>query len=297
MSNRRHFIKQASLASSTLLFNPFKWYKDSGLIGIQLYTLRDQAGKDLKGTIAKIASIGYTSVEVIGYNAGKYFGLSPEDFAALFKQNNLKTPSGHYGMFNFLLKGDEDDLKKTVEDAKKLSHDFITIPFLTDPMRTSLDDYKKLAVKFNRAGEVVKGAGMRLAYHNHNFEFKDWGGGKTGFDVLRGETDPDLLKFEMDMYWVTRAGLDPIAMIKANPGRVQMWHIKDMAGKHEPTFSVEGPQYFTEVGTGIIDYKEIFKHKKESGMKYFFVEQDHVNIPVEESITNSLKFIKDNNLT
>jgi len=297
MSTRRHFLKQTSLASSALLLNKSGWLKESGLIGIQLYTLRNEAGKDLKGTIAKIAEIGYTSVEIIGYNGGKFFGLSPEDFAAIFKQNQLKTPSGHYGISKFLTKGDEDDLKKTVDDAAKMSHDFFTIPFLTDDMRTSLDDYKKLAVKFNRAGEVVKGAGMQLAYHNHNFEFKDWGEGKTGFDVFLKETDPNLLKFELDMYWVTRAGKDPIQIIKSNPGRIQMWHIKDMADKETQTFDVVGEQYFTEVGTGIINYKEIFKYKKESGMKYFFVEQDRIKIPVYESIAKSLKYIKDNNLS
>jgi sugar phosphate isomerase/epimerase len=297
MPTRRHFLKQTSLASSALLVGRSGWFMEKGLIGIQLYTLRSEAGKDLKGTVAKIAQTGFTSVEIIGYNAGKYFGLSPEDFAAIFKQNQLKIPSGHYGLTNFLTRGDEDDLKKTVEDASKLSHDFFTIAFLTDNMRTSLDDYKKLAVKLNKAGEAVKAAGMQLAYHNHNFEFKDWGGGKTGFDVFRTETDPKLLKFEVDMYWATRAGLDPVQLIKSNPGRIQLWHLKDMAGKHEPTFDVGGEQFFTEVGTGTIDYKEIFKYKKESGLKYFFLEQDHVNMPVYESIAKSLQYIKDNNLS
>jgi sugar phosphate isomerase/epimerase len=297
MPSRRHFLKQASLASSLLLVNKSNWFASEGLIGIQLYTVRREASKDLKATIAKIAEIGYSSVETIGYNAGKYFGLSPEDFRALFKDNHLKTPSGHYDMANFLTKGDEDQLKSTVDDAAKMSHDFFVIPFLTPDMRTSLDDYKRLAAKFNRAGELVKSAGMQLAYHNHNFEFKDWGGGNTGFGVFAKETDPKLLKFELDMYWASRAGLDPIELIKSNPGRIQLWHIKDMASKEEHTFDVVGPQIFTEVGTGVINYKEIFKYKKESGMKYFFVEQDQVKIPVYESIAKSLKYIKDNNLS
>jgi sugar phosphate isomerase/epimerase len=297
MPSRRLFLKQASLASSALLLNKSNWFEDKGLVGIQLYTLRDEVSKDVKGTIAKIAEIGYTSVEIIGYNAGKFFGFSPADFADIFKQNHLKIPSGHYGATKFLTMGDEEDLKKTIEDASKMSHDFFTIAFLTPDMRTSLDDYKKLASKFNRVGELVKNAGMKLAYHNHNFEFKDWGAGKTGFDVFLKETDPQLVYFELDMYWVTRAGGDPIQLIKSNPGRIQMWHIKDMASKEDPTFDVGGDQFFTEVGTGIINYKEIFKYKKESGMKYFFVEQDHVKIPVYESIANSLKYIRNNNLS
>jgi sugar phosphate isomerase/epimerase len=288
MPTRRNFLKQASLASTALLIKQpeWEWFKQKQLIGIQLYTLRNEVTKDVKGTIAKIAEIGYNSVEVFGYKAGKFFDLSPEDFSAVFKQHNLKTPSGHYTVFNFLTKGDEDELKRAVEDSTKLSHDFFTIPYLTDDMRTSLDDYKKLAEKLNKAGQAVKNAGMQLAYHNHNFEFKDWGEGKTGFDIFLKETDPSLVNFEMDIYWVKKAGIDPIQLIKANPGRIKMWHVKDMDNTPE--------QSFTEVGSGIIDYKEIFKYKKESGMKYFFVEQDQVKIPVYESISKSINYLKKN---
>ncbi|HTQ28488.1 MAG TPA: sugar phosphate isomerase/epimerase [Puia sp.] len=292
MPSRRVFLRQASLATTGLLFSKASWFKDYPLIGLQLYTVRNDIGKDVKGTIAKVAAAGYTSVEVFGYNNGKFFGLTPEEFLAVIRQNNLKTPSGHYGMSNFLVKGDEDDLKRTIADAAKMTHDFVVVPFLTANMRTSLDDYKSLAAKLNKAGEAAKSAGMQLAYHNHNFEFKDWGGGQTGFDVFVKETDPKLVKFELDMYWATRAGKDPIQLIKANPGRISMWHIKDMASKQAPTFDVMGDQYFTEVGTGIINYKEIFKYKKESGMKYFFVEQDQVKMPVYDSIAKSLQYIK-----
>ena len=292
MPSRRVFLRQASLATTGLLFSKASWFKDYPLIGLQLYTVRNDIGKDVKGTIAKVATAGYTSVEVFGYNNGKFFGLTPEEFLAVIRQNNLKTPSGHYGMSNFLVKGDEDDLKRTIADAAKMTHDFVVVPFLTANMRTSLDDYKSLAAKLNKAGEAAKSAGMQLAYHNHNFEFKDWGGGQTGFDVFVKETDPKLVKFELDMYWATRAGKDPIQLIKANPGRISMWHIKDMASKQAPTFDVMGDQYFTEVGTGIINYKEIFKYKKESGMKYFFVEQDQVKMPVYDSIAKSLQYIK-----
>src|SRR5882672_3512798 len=152
MSTRRVFLKQASLASTALVLNKSNWFASNELIGIQLYTLRNEAAKDIKGVIAKIAEVGYNSVEVFNYSNGKFFDLSPEDFAAVFKQNNLKTPSGHYSMPNFLRKGDEDELKRTVADAAKMSHAFFTIPYLTDPMRKSLDDYKSLAAKLNKAG-------------------------------------------------------------------------------------------------------------------------------------------------
>ncbi len=294
MPTRRSFLKQASLATTGLMLSKNAWPKSKQLIGLQLYTLRNEISKDVDAVIAKVAEIGYTSVEVFGYANGKFFGKTPEAFVDIIKKNNLKTPSGHYMMNDFLIKGDEDQLKKTVSDAAIMGHDFFVIPYLTDEMHASLDDYKKLAEKINKAAVEVKNAGMKLAYHNHNFEFKDWGNGQTGFDIFVKQTDPALVSFEMDNYWVTRAGLDPIKLIKANPGRIKMWHIKDMAHKKDPSFVTDKDQDFTEVGSGIINYKEIFKYKKESGMEYFFVEQDQVNIPVYESITKSFGYIKNN---
>jgi sugar phosphate isomerase/epimerase len=286
MPTRRRFLQQASLATTGLLLSKSDWFKKNKPVGLQLYTLRDQVGKDLKGTIARVAQIGYTDVETFGYTAGKYFGLSVADFAALLKQNNLRSPSGHYVLSDYLSKGNEDELKKAVEDSRPLSHDYFTIPFLPETLRTSLDDYKKIADLLNKAGEVVKAAGMKLAYHNHNFEFKDWGDGKTGFDIMLTQTDPALVNFEMDIFWVTKANADPIKLIQAHPGRFQMWHVKDMDNTDQRTF--------TEVGTGIINYKEIFKYQKLSGMKHFFVEQDQIKIDPYESITKSYEYIENN---
>jgi sugar phosphate isomerase/epimerase len=169
----------------------------------------------------------------------------------------------------------------------------VVVPSFPESLRTTLDGYKKFAEKLNIAGAEAKKAGMKLSYHNHNFEFKDWGEGKMGYDVMMKETDPSLVSFEMDIYWVTRAGQDPLKIIKENPGRISLWHVKDMAEKVAPSTG-GGEQYFTEVGSGIIDYVEIFKHKKESGMQYFFVEQDQVKLPVYESITKSFEYIKKN---
>lgn len=292
MQTRRTFIRQSSLAGAGLLLTKENWFKKKQLIGLQLYTLRNEIQKDVEGTVAKVAAIGYNSVELFGYGNGKFFGKTPEEFSSILKKNNLRTPSGHYMMLAYLTKGDMEDLKKTVADAAKMGHDYLTIPFLMDNMRASLDDYKKLAEKINVAAAEAKKAGLKLAYHNHNFEFKDWGEGQTGFDVFVKETDPSMVGFEMDIYWVVRAGLDPVKLIQEHPGRIKMWHVKDMAEKVAPTVDTNGKQYFTEVGTGIIDYKEIFKHQKESGMEFFFVEQDQVNIPVYDSITRSFTNVK-----
>jgi sugar phosphate isomerase/epimerase len=295
MPSRRHFLKHTSLASAGLLFSKADWLRASApLIGLQLYTLRNIMGKDVPGTLAQVAQIGYSSVELYNYNKGQFFGLSPEQFLALIKQNNLKTPSGHYGVNNFLVNGEEEELKRTVADAAKMEHQFFVIAFLLPNMRTSLDDYKKLAAKLNRAGQLVKAAGMQLAYHNHNFEFLDWGGGQTGFGVFAKETDPSLVSFEMDFYWVTRAGMDPIKLIQENAHRIKLWHLKDMSSAQAPTFTTDGPQFFTEVGSGIINYKEIVKHKQQSGMQFFYVEQDQTQMPVFDSITKSFKYVQQN---
>ena len=305
MTTRRSFIRQSSLAAGALLMPRTNLFASKQLIGLQLYTLRNEIFKsakagateeaaNIKTILEKVAAIGYTSVEAFGFNAGKYFGLSVEDFANIIKQNNLKSPSGHYSLDAYLLKGDEDSLKMIIDAAKIMGHDFVTVPFLGDGLRKSADDYKQLSEKLNKAGEVVKGAGLKLAYHNHNFEFKDWGNGQIGFHIMLQETDPKLVSFEMDMYWVTRAGVKPEDLIKAHPGRFKMWHIKDMETKKDPSTDLSQEQAFTEVGTGIINYKEIFKLKKLSGMEYFFVEQDQTKIPVYESISKSYQNLKNN---
>lgn len=287
MSTRRTFLKQSSFAASALLVTKESWFAaKQKTVGLQLYTVRAEITKDVKATIAKVAEVGYNEVETFGYGNGKYFGFSVEDFGAILKDNKLTTPSGHYMMMDFLGKGDEDQLKRTVADAAKLHHEYFTIPFLTPDLRKNFDDYKKLADNLNKAGEEAKKAGMKLAYHNHDFEFKDWGNGDIGYHHLMQATDPKLVNFEMDIYWVTKAGVDPKELMKAHPGRFCMWHVKDMDNTPEKSF--------TEVGSGVINYKEIFKLKKISGMKHFFVEQDQTKIPVYESIAKSYAYISTN---
>jgi len=284
MITRRRFIQNSSLATAGLMVAKPEWFKSPSLIGLQLYTVRNEISKDVAGTIAKVASIGYNSVEVFGYGNGKFFGLTPQQFRSIIDQNHLKTPSGHYGLPDFLKKGDEDDLKRHLEAAKIMGHEFFVVPYLTEDLRTSLDDYRRLTERLNKAGEASKSSGMNLAYHNHDFEFKDWGDGQRGMDILLSQTDHALVNFEMDIFWITKAGVDPIHFIQANPGRIKLWHVKDM----------DSNKTFTEVGTGIIDYRKIFQHRKESGMEYFFVEQDETKIPVFDSIAKSLQYIKKN---
>lgn len=295
MQSRRTFLKHAGILSSGIALMNCSAFKVDPLIGLQLYTLRKEIGKEgIESVIQKIAKIGYSTVEIFGLDNDQFFGKTPKEFSSLLKQNNLKTPSGHYMMLDYLKNGNQDILKKNIDTAVAMGHDFIIIPFLMEDMHSSLDDYKKLAVKLNTAAEKAKEAGLRFAYHNHNFEFKDWGNGQTGFEIFRKETDPALVFFEMDIYWVVKSGLDPSKLIKENPGRIKLWHVKDSSVKGNADFTFNGKQTYTEVGSGVINYKEIFKHKKESGMEYFYVEQDETVIPVYESIKKSFGYVSAN---
>ena len=299
MINRRSFLQKAGLAAtavyispsfiSSALANPAKISK----IGVGLFTLRDQLAADVNATIQKVASIGYNQVETYYGYPGKYevkgfWGLEAKDFATLLKNNNLTSPSGHYNATDYLSGKGDTILKSHIETAATVGQKYFVIPALPTDIRTNgtLDDYKKMAVLFNQAGELCKKSGLKLAYHNHNFEYKDQGNGKTGFDILLNETDAKLVGFELDIFWAVNAGLNPVEMFKKNPGRYKMFHIKDMDKNDKAVFS--------EVGSGQIDFKSIFAASKTAGLDYIFAEQDLVKKDVYQSIAESYNYIKNN---
>ncbi|HYE56678.1 MAG TPA: sugar phosphate isomerase/epimerase [Chitinophagaceae bacterium] len=282
LTTRRSFLKQSAILSAGFLLPLDEAFKMDHKIGLQLYTLRDQLKKDLQGVIAAVAQAGYTEVETFDYANRKQSGLSIADFNALLKKHNLQTPSGHYSLKGFLFEGKDDELKQAIEDSKALGQSYMVVPYLDAEQRKNLDSYKKLAARLNTGAEWCKQAGIQLAYHNHDFEFKEMDG-STGMDVLLKETDKSLVQFEMDLYWVRFAGKDPIAMMKKHPGRFPLWHVKDMDNTPQ--------KKFTEVGNGVIDFKEIFKCKKKAGMQHFFVEQDVSAAPLT-SIQTSIGYLK-----
>jgi sugar phosphate isomerase/epimerase len=287
MPNRRDFLKQGSLLTAGLLINKEEWFRKERPIGVQLYTVRADIAKDPRGVLEKIAKLGYKQVETFGYDEKrKWFGLNSSELSAVLKNNGLTSPAGHtYRGSLFLKDGWEDTWKNAMEDSKAIGQEYIVIPWLEPENRNGIDNYKKIAAGVNKAGEMCKTAGLKLAYHNHDFEFEQQGG-QTGFETLMKETDPKLVNFELDIYWAVKAGHDPIALFKQYPGRFAMWHIKDMDNTAE--------KKFTEVGNGVIDFASIFKHDKESGMKYFFVEQDVCPGPPLESIEKSITYLKKN---
>jgi sugar phosphate isomerase/epimerase len=292
MTSRRSFIKTSAVLSAGLLVTPDLFAYNKKYIGLQLYTVRDYMQKDPAATLAKVAQIGYTSVEGATYTGSeKFYGMDTAAFAALLKRNGLVMPSSHYRLGEEQVNGSAqkgtllNDWNKAVDDAAAVGIKYMVCAFLSVPERGTLEHYKKVAEDFNKAGETCKKAGIQLCYHNHDFEFIQQDG-KYPYETLLAGTDKDLVKMEMDLYWVTKAGQDPIALINEHPGRFPLWHIKDM--DHTAN------RMFTEVGNGIIDFKKIFKHADKAGLKYFFVEQDKCPGDPYDSITQSLNYIKKN---
>jgi sugar phosphate isomerase/epimerase len=285
MPSRRDFIKQSSLFSAGLLVKPSDFFKAKTPVGIQLYTLRNDIDKDAKGTIGKVAALGYKEVETFGYTDGKFFGMPASGFAEFLKSVGLTSPSGHYFAGGFFLKEKwEEAWLPLLNDAKTIGQHYVVVPYVDNGDRKT-EAYKNLAQQLNKAGEMAKASGLELAYHNHDFEFKDLGG-QTGFNILLKETDPKLVKMELDIYWSVKAGYNPVDLFKASPGRYPLWHVKDMDNTDK--------KYFTEVGNGVINFKNIFANAKLSGMKHFFVEQDVCPGPPIESAAKSITYIRKN---
>ena len=282
MITRRNFIINTSLAAATVLALPsLAFTMDKKEIGLQLYTLRDELPNDVKSTLEKVAKAGYKTVETYGFSIkDQFWGLSPIELKKILDANNLKAPSGHYNLGSFLYDGNLEEVKAAIEAAQVLKNEYLTVPWVDEPFR---NDFHKIAARLNEAGKMCAAAGLKLAYHNHDFEFQKHNG-ITGYEILLKETDQDLVSFELDLYWVVRSGNDPVKLFKENPGRFKLWHVKDM-DKVNPALN-------TEIGSGSVDFKTIFKEVKQSGMKHFFVEQENnYNPNAFEAIKTSCDFI------
>lgn len=237
-------------------------------IGLQLYTVRNEMLASPENTLASVAQIGYKYVESAAYSDGKIYGIAPRDFKRILFNEGLLMPSG------FIQTGQEDpsmkgtlinQLERAIEDAMMMGQVYLGISWLAPFERKTVDDYKKLAEKFNRAGELCKKFGLQFFYHNHDFEFTPLQG-IIPYDLLLRECDDELVKMELDLYWLTKAGKKAQEYFVKHPQRFPLWHIKDMAS--------DDSKSFTEVGNGTINFGSIFENQKEAGLKYFFVEQD-----------------------
>jgi sugar phosphate isomerase/epimerase len=257
--------------------------KKSKSIGLQLYSVRDEIKQGLDLVFERLAALGYKHVEMYGYYNGSYFGNDMAATAALLKKHGLSAPSAHVGIADFLYKSNDDPWKKAVEDGARLGNKYLVVPWLDEPHRKSADDYKKIAARLNRAAEICRQGGLRFAYHNHAFEFDDFGG-TTGYDILLKETDATQVKMELDLYWVANAGKDAVELFRQYPGRFVMWHVKDMhkADKNKQT----------ELGKGAIDFPALFKHAKHAGLEYPFVEQENYSVSPFESMKENIAYMR-----
>ena len=237
-------------------------------MGYQLYSIRDEMGIKPIETLQALKAMGYSDFEIYGFDAdkGTIYGFTPTEFKGVVDDLGLSVSSGHYGFSPFLHKSDED-LKRFVDQcikaAKEMDSKYITWPWLAPELRT-LDNFKLMSHKLNVIGERVSKAGLGFAYHNHGFEFEDHNG-EQGFDIIINETDPSIVKLQIDMYWVMHSSnYTPQELIDNQPGRYVMWHIKDMD---------KITRDYTELGNGSIDYTTLLPDPITSGLEYYFIEQ------------------------
>ncbi|MBS1682814.1 MAG: sugar phosphate isomerase/epimerase [Bacteroidetes bacterium] len=257
--NRRSFIELSALAATTLILPSVFATENKMKIGLQLYTLRDVINKDVLGTLQQIASFGYQELESYGYTDGKLFGLPIKEVATMTSDLGMKITSGHYGIDLFT------DWERAANDAKEIGCSNMVVPSLPQANRQNLDSIKKTCEQMNRQAEVCKKYEIQFGYHNHADEFAVIEG-KTVYEWMLSLLDPKLVSMEMDIYWVTYAGQNPLKWFENYSGRFQQWHVKDM--------SKTDRKRNADLGTGTIDFKAIFAKANLAGLKHFYIEQE-----------------------
>ena len=242
-----------------------------GAVGVQLYTVRSLLEEDFEGTITKIAEMGYDKVEFAGY-----YDRSPEEVKAIVDRLDLGAPAAH------ILPGDiRDRPDELLRTAQVMGHDYLVCAYLTEQDRGSIKAYRNVAALLENFGKRCADAGIQLAYHNHDFEFQTIAD-TLPYDVLLQETRPETVKMEIDLYWIRKAGHDPLAYFEKHPSRFPLWHVKDM-----------GPGGgMTPVGKGQMDFAALFKQAEPAGLQHAFVEHDNPEDPMA-SIRNSLRYLRD----
>ena len=279
MITRRDLLQLSAAGLATLALRKFSFAAEERIpLGVQLYTVRDEAEKNLNQVLAQISKIGYQEVELY-WNV---YSHPAAELRRMVADNGLRAPSGH---FNY------DGLAGKLDYAKELGLQYVICPMLPKDMWNSADGFRKAADQFNHWGEQVHGMGMQFGFHNHNYEFQKFGN-LTGYDILTQNTDAKLVCLEMDCYWITQAGQDPIAMLKKFGDRIQLLHLKD----RKPGFPASqqlGPsaEHITEVGSGTIDWKTLLTLAQQQGVKGYFVERDSGSTPAMESIAISYRYL------
>jgi len=252
---RRKFLKTLAIAGAGVAL-PWPVLAQSrrvGAVGLQLYSLRAEMGADFEGTLAKLAEIGFKEMEFAGY-----FDKTPSQVRGVLDANGLTSSAAHIP-----LEAIRNNLNQVIDTAATIGQKYIVLPYMVGADR-EYDNYARIADLLNRAGEASKAAGIKMGYHNHDFEF-DKHDGRMGYDVLLEQTDDDLVFFEMDLYWAATAGIDARDYFRKYPGRFTMLHVKDQAANGE----------MADVGRGIIDFADIFSMADIAGFEHYFIEHDN----------------------
>lgn len=269
-TSRRSLLKSAAAFAALASVPSVLAHADHTHVGLQLYTVRDMAKDDFLGTLEHVAAVGYKDMEFAGY-----FGHSVQTLRRHLDALGMAAPSAHIPLTAF-----QDNTDKVIEDALVMGHHYLVMPYLTQEQRAGgIDTYKHLAEFLNGVGEKCRASGIMLAYHNHDFEFQAENG-QLPYDVLL-EVPAENMLMEMDLYWTTKAGFDPVAYFAKHPGRFPLWHVKDM--------DTEGN--FADVGTGTIDFDRIFAQRHLAGLQHGFVERDRTD-DLERTLTRSFEGAK-----
>jgi sugar phosphate isomerase/epimerase len=283
ISRRKFLAHTATVALVSSIRSSEAWaVAGKAPIGLELYTVGEPLTEDPAGTLREIAAMGYEEVEVSGFA-----NLTPAALRQLIDDAGLKCPAAHLS-FGF------KETAKVLEEANALRVPYAASSILlptsdaTAPSAggagammaklngLTLDDFKRIAERANRIGEEARKAGVQYAYHNHTHEFRDLGGGQTGYAVLLAETDPELVQLEGDCGWMVTAGANPIEFFQRYPKRYRVIHIKDFPAGTKVTTVMggKGAPHPTELGRGHIDFKPILAAARRAGVEHFFVEQD-----------------------
>jgi sugar phosphate isomerase/epimerase len=303
MISRRNFLGTSALTTAAVLVSPMIASDPALLkkIGIQFFSLPKMLEKDLAGSLSMLSKMGYQQVELygpypfsteiakqhwaavtpsLGFSGSGYFGHTAAEMKTMLTDHGLTAPSMHTDLDTLQTRMD-----KLGEAAQILGHEYVVLPAIPEDKRKTLDDYKKMADIFNKIGESAKKAGTKFAYHNHGYGLKEVDG-QVPLKLILDGTDPALVFLEMDLYWTTAGGMDPVTLLENYKNRYRLMHVKDMVKKvhfsgdgGDPKQWIELFPYMTTAGSGVLDLKTILAKATESGVKYFFVEQDMVAQP------------------
>lgn len=273
MITRRDFLKTSgTFAAGTLVWRietPKAEFKN---VGVQLYTFRNEIQSDTIGVLKKIAALGIKEIESARSDKGHYYSLTGKEMQKVCKDLGMTLRSGHVHLDN--------NFSKTLNEAAEAGQEYVICSSMPTEGQT-IDNYKKVADSFNKAGEECKKMNVKFGYHNHDYEFES-DKGQVLYDVLLKNTDPNLVHMELDLGWVIVGGKNPIDYFKNHSGRFPLWHLKDMnMAKKEST----------EFGKGKLDIAQMLKHSKESGLKYFFIEQEEYASTPFESMKENMDYL------